>query len=165
MIWQKHLSGGLEHKRLPAHAINVTAAVAEPRISHLTRVAPRENVIALITLQIKDLIDFFNFKSTMSSEQIVDTAEFVVDEHYNLSLMAVQDCFNLIKKAKPPFDKDLYQSIDGRKILEALNKYDIYMHEHLMAAAEEESKTSIRSAMDNPREFKKFKEFLTNKGK
>lgn len=132
--WQRHLAGDI---RVDSQKINIQNSLSELRMFHLKRSQTRQQLIAVVSLQIQDLIGFLNFKNTMTSNQILDTAEFIVDFYDCFSLMGIQHCFNLIKRSAKPFDKELYQSISGKKILEFLKTYDAYTDDYLFQKAKQ----------------------------
>lgn len=128
----------------------------EHRLLHLKKTFELKELIGIVALQITDLQDFLNVKSKMSASQIFDTAEFIVDCYDFLSFTLIQDCFNRIKKALPPFDGSLYSSIDGRKIMEALQKYDILLDEQTFGVDLKEHMSKLRSPMENPARAKEM---------
>lgn len=96
---------------------------------HLKRTVNQAELVTVICLQIQDLLDFLGME--MTSKQIVDTSEFILDKHDFFSIRGLQHCFNMIKSSEPPFNKPLYNKITGRKILDWLQEYDKLVDEHL----------------------------------
>ena len=71
----------------------------------------------------------------MNADQIIDTAEFILDNFHGLSIRALQHCFNMIKMAEPPFNKELYNTINGTKIMKFIQDYDKYVDNKLFSKA------------------------------
>ena len=80
--------------------------------------------------QIQGLAHYLNVKNNFNADQIAETAELVVHEFTDLSLTAIADCFNQIKLHKPPFNRDLYSSLDGSKVCDALYAYRDLQAQH-----------------------------------
>lgn len=144
------------NKHIPVADININAGLEEHRLMHLKKTFEQKELSGIVALQITDLQDFLNVKTKLSAKQVFDTAEFIIDTFDFMSFTLIQDCFNRIKKAEYPFDGSLYSSIDGRKIMEALNIYDRLMYDHIFEKAINEHKINLRSKMDNPEHLKKM---------
>lgn len=99
----------------------------------LKKTVNQAELVAVIALQIQDLLDFLGME--MTSKQVVDTAEFILEKHAFFSIRGLQHCFNMIKNSEPPFNKPLYNKVTGRKILDWLHEYDKLVDEHLFADA------------------------------
>jgi len=99
------------------------AGLLEPRIFQLKKVTEEKELIGIIALAIKSFDDFLGSKP-MTGLQILDAAELITKKFDSLSVMAIVDCFERVKSAEPPFDDVIYRSLDGRKIMELLRKYD-----------------------------------------
>ncbi|MCF6184233.1 MAG: hypothetical protein L3J56_06345 [Bacteroidales bacterium] len=143
-------------KRIPVAKINIREGLKETRLMHLKQTFEQKELAGIVALQITDLQDFLNVKQKMTAKQIFDTAEFIINDYEFFSLTHVQDCFNRIKKAESPFNGSLYSSIDGRKILEALQKYDELIDEAIFGKDIERHNNNLRSAMENPRRLKEM---------
>ncbi len=116
--------------------ITIDAGLKERRLFQLKKTVKKEEIIGIVAMQITDLIEFLGLDGKMSGAQILTTAEYIVDDFENFSLMALQHCFNAIKKSEPPFDESLYNSISGKKIIDWLRRYDKKVDDFLFAEAE-----------------------------
>jgi len=143
-------------KRIPVTKINIQEGLKETRLMQLKKTFEHKELIGIVALQITDLQDFLNVKQKMTAKQIFDTAEFIVNDYEFFSLTHLQDCFNRIKRAEPPFDGSLYSSIDGRKIMEALQRYDELVDNHIFGKDIERHNNNLRSSMENPKQLKKM---------
>jgi len=141
MRWLMNFSGDIGN-RIPPAEINVENAITEHRIVHLKATF--------------DLKDFLNIKERMNARQILDTAEMIIEAKPEFSLTAIQDCFNRIKRAEYPYDGPLFNSLDGRKLMEALNKYDTIMLDHIYNTDEQKKINEKRSVVDHPDMFKRI---------
>jgi primosomal protein N'' len=136
--------------RIPMALINVQQGLNDPRLFFLKKNTSEFELVAVLSAQIKNLADFLNIGKNFSSAQIVDTAELILNEFDDLSFTAIADCINKIKSAAPPFDSNLFQSIDGRKLLEYFHRYrdhqiDILEQSHrAVKASEPEGFTAFR---------------------
>lgn len=119
---------------IPNSEITLQTGLNERRFMHLKKTVNQAELVTVISLQIQDLLDFLGME--MTSKQIVDTSEFILQKHDFLSIRGVQHCFNMVKSAEPPFNKPLYNSVTGRKILDWLREYDKLVDEYLFADAE-----------------------------
>ena len=128
--------------------VTIDAGLKENRLSMLIKSIDKRELIAIIVLQITDLIEFIGLSGKMSAKQIFDTAEFIVDDYCNFSLMGLQHCFNLIKKSEPPFDDKLYNSISGKKIIEWLRRYDAYVDNYIFDEANRKLERDQMRALD-----------------
>lgn len=109
--------------RVPSSLINTAQGLADPRLFFLKKNTPEQELVAVLSFQIENLAGFLNISKNFTPVQIIDTAVLILKEYDDLSFTAIADCIDRIKAAKPPFDGPLYQSIDGRKLLEYFNKY------------------------------------------
>ena len=130
--WQANFKGDLV---ISNSEITIQTGLQEVRLFQLSKTQSAKDLISLIALQITDLIEFIGLSGKMSAKQIFDTAEFILDDYASFSLMALQHCFNLIKKSEPPFDEKLYNSISGKKIIEWLRRYDKLVDDFIFADA------------------------------
>lgn len=143
-------------KRIPVAEITMSAGLKEDRLMILKKTFEHKELIGIVALQITDLQDFLNVKTKMTAKQIFDTAEFIVNDYEFFSLMHIQDCFNRIKRAEAPFNGPLYSSLDGRKILEALQKYDELIDEAIFGKDTERHYSNLRSTMENPKRMREM---------
>ena len=128
--WKNHLDGNLE-ARIPIAEITLANGLKDRRFFQLKKHTDERMIIVIIAKQIEGLKGFLNVKNNFTPDQVVDTAELIAEEFDDLSFTAFQDCLNRIKMAKPPFDKALYESIDGRKLFEYMCKYRDFQTQHL----------------------------------
>ena len=77
--------------------------------------------IAYLELLILNVNEFFNVKEKMHPEQVQETATMIMEEYYYLSLLEILFVF---KEAKRGVYGELYNSIDGSKILRWFSMYD-----------------------------------------
>ncbi len=126
--------------------------------NNLKATFPAQTIIGVIALQITDLQNFLNFKNKMSANQILDTAEFILEDFEILSFTMIQDCFNRVKRGLPPFDKVLYQSLSGRKILDFLAEYD-RMVDYELIDREHERKQLRLPAPENKQDARRLQAF------
>jgi len=113
--------------------ITKDSGLAERRLFQLKFTQKEKSLVIMVSLQIQDLLDFFGFKNTMNANQILDTAEFIVQDFDNFSIRAIQHCFNMLKKGEPPYNTELYNTLNGAKILRFLKKYDEYIDDYLFS--------------------------------
>lgn len=151
--------------RIPNIHVNIEAGLKEHRLYHLKKTFEQKELTGIIALQITDLQEFLNVKSNMSAKQVFDTAELIVEEHEFMSFTLIQDCFNKIKKAEKPFDGSMYGSLDGRKIMEALQKYDNVVDEEIFGYALIAHKAKLRSDMENPEQLRKMHKLINKSAK
>ena len=133
-IWQKNLSGDLV---ISNSEITVEKAFDEPKLLDLQKSQDRKTLIGLIVLQINDLLEFLGMEGKMKAKHIFDTAELILDTYGAFSLRNIQHCFNLVKRAEYPFNEELYNKVDGRKILKWLKRYDeLILEDYIFGEAE-----------------------------
>ena len=150
-----NFSGDLS-KSIPIAEINMQAGIQEHRLMHLKKTFEHKELIGIIVFQIVELQEFLNVRTKMTAKQVFDTAEFILDAYEFLSFTSIQDCFNRIKKAESPFDAPLYSSVDGRKIMELIQKYDNLLDDELFGDDLREHKSRLRSEMDNPKRMQEM---------
>ena len=76
---------------------------------------------ALLTLILKDCVDFFNCGKTMSDSQLAHTINLILERYYYFKPEDFKLCFN---HAKNGVYGKIYDRMDGNTILEWLNIYD-----------------------------------------
>lgn len=79
-----------------------------------------EKASSYIELLILKLNEFFNLKSSMTKPQIQETASLILEEYYYLTFTEVMF---VIKEGKLGHYGELYNSIDGGKILKWFKEY------------------------------------------
>lgn len=93
-------------------------------------------ILQVIMLQIVSVLEFFNLKSSMSENQISETAKLVYDEYHFLTIADIALCFKNARLGK--YGK-LYAAIDGQVILLWFKQYclersniaeDLALNEH-----------------------------------
>ena len=117
--------------RVPLSQITTDVGLQELRLFQLKKHVPELELIAILSLQLETLKDFLNVKANFTDNQILDTAELILQEYDDLSFTAIMDCLKLIKLGRPPFHKELYAAIDGRQVFAFLDKYRVYISELL----------------------------------
>lgn len=85
-----------------------------PSIALLKKNFEQPRISAAIQLQILDVLEFFNLKSSMNERQITQTADLILDSYYWITLSDISLCF---KQAKLGEYGKLYAAIDGQVIL------------------------------------------------
>lgn len=128
--WKKHFDGDIQ-SRIPISALSVQSGLEDRRFFVMKKHVDELLLIAVIAKQIEDLKSFLNLKSNFNSNQILDTAEIILQKYDDMSFTALMDCFSRIKTANPPFNGKLYESIDGRKVFEFLDTYRNYQIDYL----------------------------------
>jgi len=87
-----------------------------PSLGYICKVLKNEQLaLALVKLHIIDLLDFINPARSMSIEQVEQTAELLVSDY---SYLKIADLLLVFKKAKKGEFGQLYEGIDGMKILQ-----------------------------------------------
>ena len=87
-----------------------------PSLGYICKVLKNEKLaLALVKLHIIDLLDFINPARSMSIEQVEQTAELLISDY---SYLKIADLLLVFKKAKKGEFGQLYEGIDGMKILQ-----------------------------------------------
>lgn len=87
-----------------------------PSLGYICRVLKNEQLaLALVKLHIIDLLDFINPARSMNIEQVEQTAELLISDY---SYLKIADLLLVFKKAKKGDFGQLYEGIDGMKILQ-----------------------------------------------
>jgi len=87
-----------------------------PSLGYICRTLQNEQLaLALVKLHIIDLLDFINPSRSMSIEQVEQTAELLISDY---SYVKIADILLVFKKAKKGEFGQLYEGIDGMKILQ-----------------------------------------------
>ncbi len=107
----------------------------EPNLKRLKKTISENELITIVSLQIKDLLDSLDFKNSMNANQIVDTAESIVNNKDGFSIRALQHFFNMIKDSEYPFNVELYNTINRHKIMKFLQDYYKYVDDKLFSKA------------------------------
>lgn len=90
-----------------------------PQLSSMFREYSRDFVVKYIQLWIIGLNDFLNIPKKMNRYQIEETAEMLYDNFYYLNLADLNLFFTQLKQGK----YEMYESLDGNKLMNWLSKY------------------------------------------
>jgi len=85
-----------------------------PSIGFLKNKMSEKLILTIIKLHIIDLSDFLNLTRPLKESQVEQTAEMIIDE---FPLMKIADVIYLFKKAKNGEFGNIYEGLDGLKIL------------------------------------------------
>jgi len=91
-----------------------------PALSTIRKIYSENFVEKYIELWICALNEFLNIKHEMNPAQIQETAKFIYDDFYYLNIADLNLIFTNIKRGK--YGK-IYDSMDGTKLMEWINKY------------------------------------------
>jgi hypothetical protein len=91
-------------------------------ICQLTKTYDNDAVVAYLAIWITDLNNFLNVSRKMTNEQILDTAQMLVLEYRSLTIADINLIFKRIKKGD---FGNMYESLDGTKLLGWFDKYSI----------------------------------------
>lgn len=142
MIWENHFAKGTQLTRVPVSELTVENGLKETRLFALKRKTEESRLVAIVSLQIKSLLDFLNLKTTMNPDQVIDTAEIIVSTYDDFSFTAIMDCFQKIKTNQEPFKNNFYERLDGRKLLSFFDIYRDYQLDFLQRKHEDKKVTS-----------------------
>jgi hypothetical protein len=92
-----------------------------PLLSHISKSYGRQSAIAYIETWLYNLNDFLNISRRLKKEQMYETALYIIQDYYYLSIAEIHLFFKKIKKGE---FGNLYEGIDGYKILYFLNMFD-----------------------------------------
>lgn len=93
-----------------------------PSIGILSKQFDHDKIVDIIEIQIMDVLDFFNLKTSMSPNQIHQTAELILKAYYWITIPDITLC---LQNAKLGQYGKLYAAIDGQVILLWFEKYAI----------------------------------------
>ena len=98
-----------------------------PTLSQIRRVNGFANVIAVLTLAIHEVKEWFNVKNNITHDQEALTAELILDDEnlYDLTLGNIKACFRQRMKSEK-----LYDRLDGNIIISWLRQFKSDMAEH-----------------------------------
>lgn len=131
--------------------ISLTQILKADSISKLVRTIGYESFSETIIFYIKDLIDFFNLSRNMNASQIGQTAGLIIEMYPHFKAEDIILCFKNIKMLK--YGK-LYEGLDGSKILEFLNMYDLERQDEIIKLRiEENKKYVVLQVKDYPKEY------------
>ena len=131
-------------KRLNSANDLIKAENNTPSLGYICRTLQNEQLaLALVKLHIIDLLDFINPSRSMSIEQVEQTAELLISDY---SYLKIADLLLVFKKAKKGEFGQLYEGIDGMKILQWFNQ----IWDARLEAAEQQSQNeanTLKAAM------------------
>lgn len=99
-----------------------------PTLARIKRDYSEDKALALIELRILDINNFFNFKQKMSESQMRETALYILQDFYYLTMAEI---IHVFIQAKKGYFGEFYQSLDGSKIM---NWFRIYTDERIAFA-------------------------------
>lgn len=105
-------------------------------LAKINKTYGREFVESYIQMWIININEFLNYSRMMSENQIIETSMLVYDEYYFLNIAEIKMIFTDVKKG---LYGNLYEGIDGLKILSWFKKYYEKRMEHFESNLESES--------------------------
>lgn len=108
-----------------------------PTLAGFRRDTSEMHVLAIMTLLVNDLIDFFVVKNTMNENQLAQTINLLVEDFYYLNIEDFKLCFNNAKKGR--YGK-IYDRIDGMIIYEWVR---MYAEDRVKAAEERDDRYKV----------------------
>ena len=108
-----------------------------PTLAGFRRDTSERHVLAIMTLLVNDLIDFFVVKNTMNENQLAQTINLLIEDFYYLNIEDFKLCFNNAKKGR--YGK-IYDRIDGMIIYEWVR---MYAEERVKAAEERDDRYKV----------------------
>jgi hypothetical protein len=115
-----------------------------PIMSLVRNGVDEDKASTIIDFMLVRLSAFFNLKRNLTTDQIFDISTMIVAEFSDMSLESIQHCLNSVMLGKPPFAEKLYESIDGRKVMDWLRTYRTY----LIEAREAQHKEKVADAAE-----------------
>lgn len=111
--------GSIDLQKMPKNELECILST-NPSIGEIQRLNGGLKLKTVIEIMIADLANYFNLGKSMNSSQIVETAEFILEDFKNLKIEDLKLCFKNVKKGHyGVIDK----SLDGCQILSWLNSY------------------------------------------
>lgn len=135
-------------RRLVNTAITLTEILQADSLQKISRTNGENYLLSLVDFFITDLASFFNFARNMTPQQIAQTSGLVIELYPHFKAEDLAKCFKNIKILK--YGK-LYEGLDGSKILEFLNLYDLERQEEIIQFRIAEN--SKNKAEINPGEY------------
>jgi hypothetical protein len=143
--------------------MSVDVALRGTPFAMLARHVQRHEITAVLDLLLLKFKRFFNYNKNVTEEQIPEISNLILAEFSDLGFATIQHCFNLIKLGKKPFDTDneeLFEALDGKKILERLTRYRAYLsaereriHNDTRAANEMDAHALLNVSLKKPALF------------
>jgi len=109
--------------------ISIDLILKASSLSQISRLNGTEYTQGAIIYLITNLCEFFNFQRNMDGKQIAQTAGLIIELYPHFKAEDIALCFKNIKMIK--YGK-LYEGLDGSKILEFLNLYDIERQDEII---------------------------------
>ncbi len=120
-------------------------------LSQIKRVEGLQYLEDMVIFLLHDLCTFFNLNRQMSDIQIGQTAGLIIDLYPHFKAEDLALCFKNIKTLK--YGK-LYEGLDGSKILDFLNTYDLERQDEIIKLRIEENKNhTVLQLKDYPKEY------------
>jgi len=94
---------------------------SSPLLSHVKNSYGKQSAIAYIETWLYNLNDYLNISRRLKKEQIYETALYIIQDYYFLNIAEIHLFFKKIKKGE---FGNLYEGIDGYKVLSFLKEYD-----------------------------------------
>lgn len=109
------------HKKfIKVRSLKQAIALQEPSIVSLQKRFGSDFIQAYIATWLINLNAFLNLKYPMSEQQIEETAEFIINDFYSLTVV---DVYLIMRNAKTGFYGKFYESLNGAMILTWFNNY------------------------------------------
>jgi hypothetical protein len=119
------------------------------------RAAGEERAKAVMVLILTDLVDFFNVGNSMNANQVINTAEMILDAYGYLKIDDFKLCFNQAKRG----DYGQVYRMDGNVILSWIRQY---VNDRMNAADETSYAQHVSVAGDEKRSYS-FQELIDKK--
>ena len=94
---------------------------SSPLLSHIKKSYGKQSAIAYIETWLYNLNDYLNISRRLKKEQIYETALYIIQDYYYLNIAELHLFFTKLKKGE---FGNLYEGIDGYKILSFLKTYE-----------------------------------------
>ncbi len=141
--WLAHFKG---ERRIRNKVINFEYARSSPSISKLLLTVREDVILAILSLQIKEFVIYMMVKTYPNDQQIVDIAEWIIEDYSKMSIRAIQHCFSIVKQNKEPFNNVIYNKIDVGMIMNFLGEYNKYDYEIGSSSAEAKAEYDVLKA-------------------
>lgn len=103
-------------KRLTLANDLIKAENNTPSLAYICKVMGNEQLaLVLVKLHLIDLLDFLNPSRTMTMPQVEQTADLIISDY---SYLKIADLLYVFKQAKKGEFGQLYEGIDGQKVLQ-----------------------------------------------
>lgn len=146
--WQKALSKNAsrgDRKMITGQTVS-TALAGMPIMSYLRRSSSEqmvEVVEVILVCQAVRLAGMLNLNRNLTDDQVNEVVDYILEQFDDLSLEAVQHCFNCIVTGAEPFAEDnLYEGMDVKKLLSMMKRY----RDYLIIQREKQHKDTVMDA-------------------